>query len=150
MGLVQFVINTGGSQPADLEVLSAHLWLLVKTRGPRRRGRKVVLKVFEVTEGGQTLLTYLKTRVRKTSWHKLSLPISLIQRLLAPPQGKLKLRIACRRCGRRIKVVLPKHRKHLNAIKSSLRQLKTRHKSTGKKKLPFLVINTRVKTIRHS
>ncbi|XP_041367488.1 uncharacterized protein LOC121382076 [Gigantopelta aegis] len=148
-GLVQFVINTGNHHD-DLEVLSAHLWLLIKKRGTRKRGRKIVLKVFQVTGDGQTLLTYLRTRVKKTRWQKLSLPISLIQQLLAPPQGKLKLRIACKRCGRRIKVVLPKHKKHVNAIRSPLRQLKSsRHKSKGKKRLPFLVINTRVKKIRH-
>ncbi|KAK6166471.1 hypothetical protein SNE40_023153 [Patella caerulea] len=146
--ILQFVINTGSNQ-THLEVVSAHLWLLVKKRKSKKNSKTIVLKVFKIQHKHKSQLTYLRTRVKKTRWQKLSLPISLVQELVKPPQGRLQLKIECRRCGRAVKIVLPK-RGSKNKTGSQIPPVRTlRHrkmKINGRSRpRPFLVINTLVK-----
>ncbi|XP_071112015.1 uncharacterized protein [Haliotis cracherodii] len=142
--ILEFVLDTSRKRK-ELEVLSANLWVLVKKRGKTKKGKRIVLKVFQLKDKGLVLLTYLRTKVKKTRWQKLSLPISLIQTLVEPPLSTLKLRIDCRRCGREVKLVLPRNRnwgKRRKARRPSPRGLRT---NTPAKRRPFLHIFTRVK-----
>ncbi|ESO97069.1 hypothetical protein LOTGIDRAFT_174638 [Lottia gigantea] len=142
--LLQFVIHIG-EQKSNLEVVSAHLWLVVRKRGNKKTNKTIVIKVFKVQDKKKSQLTYLRTHVKKTRWQKLSLPISVVQELLNPNEGRLKLKIECKRCGRSVKLVVPKgsKRKRTKFLPTArslrLRSLQRRHR-------PFLVINTRIRT----
>ncbi|KAK7489593.1 hypothetical protein BaRGS_00019227 [Batillaria attramentaria] len=63
--------------------------------------KKAVVRILLVeADGRKKLLTYLRTSVKKTHWHKLSLPVGLVQQYLQQNNPTLTLMLRCSRCGR--------------------------------------------------
>lgn len=89
---------------------------------------KAVLRVILVSENGtKQLMTYLRTKVKVTHWLKVRLPVSVIQQQLRASQSTLTLMIRCGRCGRDVRMVLPK------AARSSDRRAKRKGRKRRKK-----------------
>lgn len=162
--VVSFVIDNN-SRPGPLEAMSADLWIRVfvrkrKNRRRKSRGKKIKLHVVRVNGTGsrKDILTTLMTRVKKTRWQKLDLPITFIQSLLDSRQHILQLRINCEACGRRIQPILnykwKRFRRRRKKVKRDNRNKNKANKLTSKRrkrlrdfrnqaKPPFLVIRTR-------
>lgn len=162
--VLSFTIDVS-SKPKEIEAVSAHLWILMRKRKRgRSRGRKVILRVMKVpNQKDQNFhyLTALRTRVKKTRWQKISLPVTLIQSMLDSEDKALNLRISCKHCGRMVRPVLfrrdnktlmknGKVRKRKGGKRRRRRRrMRMRNKRTNENNRiqPFLVISTRY---RHS
>ncbi|XP_060076809.1 uncharacterized protein LOC132556414 [Ylistrum balloti] len=160
--VLSFTIDVTNN-PGPLEALSAHLWILMRKRKRKNnRGKKIFLEVLRKDDDdtGHEVLTSLITRVKKTRWQKVSLPVTFIQSLLDSNKRRLQLRIRCRRCGKVVRPVLFRKHKNLKRKSQKLSVPKVRKRSRQKRKLrklhrrtrkrerrtrPFLVINTRYK-----
>ncbi|XP_069111043.1 uncharacterized protein [Argopecten irradians] len=162
--VLSFTIDVTNN-PGPLEALSAHLWILMRKRKRKNnRGKKIFLDVLRIDEDdiGHEVLTSLITRVKKTRWQKVSLPVTFIQSLLDSNKRRLRLRIRCRKCGKVVRPVLFK--KHKNLKRKSQKNIlqKERKRSHQKRRAakmrrlhrrsrkneripPFLVISTRYK-----
>ncbi|XP_021353517.1 uncharacterized protein LOC110450363 [Mizuhopecten yessoensis] len=162
--VLSFTIDVTNN-PGPLEALSAHLWILMRKRKRKNnRGKKIFLEVLSIddNDADYEVLTSLITRVKKTRWQKVSLPVTFIQSLLDSNTRRLRLRITCRRCGKVVRPVLFK--KHKNLRKKSRRKTLKKEKRRSHQKRqaaemrrlnrrsrrheripPFLVISTRYK-----
>lgn len=155
--MLQFSINLDSHQ-GSLEAVSAHLWVLVqrRRRKSRSKGKKIMLVISSVDDSDtKTVLTALRTRVRKTRWQRISLPRTLVQSFL-DSERTLHLKIACQDCGNLVRPILvaQKETKRLRS-KSQIhskgtkkRRRNKRHRSRrfkNKSSGPFLVIYTRYK-----
>jgi hypothetical protein len=91
-----------------MKAVSAHLWILVSRCKTKSRGKKILLKVSEVNSVGQRTnrLTSLRTRVKKTRWQRISLPLTLVQHLLETSRRTLQLRVTCIGCGKVVRPVI--------------------------------------------
>lgn len=131
-----------------------------KRKRGRSRGRKVILRVMKVPNQKNEkfhYLTALRTRVKKTRWQKISLPVTLIQSMLDSKDNALNLRISCKHCGRMVRPVLfqrenknfkngkIRKRKGKGKGKRRRRRRRMRNKRTNENNRiqPFLVISTR-------
>lgn len=142
------------NNPGPLEAIKAHLWILVKQRRKAKKiGKRIWLRVLQVndTNNTQHYLTSIRTRVKKTRWQKISLPVTLIQSMIDNEQHELKLKISCKKCGKIVRPVLhrKKRKRHLRERQKKNRKLKKANsrKSRRLKRTesvqPFLVISTR-------
>lgn len=135
-----------------------------KRKRGRSKGRKVILRVMKVPNQKNEkfhYLTALRTRVKKTRWQKISLPVTLIQSMLDSKNKSLNLRISCKFCGRMVRPVLFRRRnKQTLTVKNGKirrgkkrrrrrrRRGRMRNKTNENNRIqPFLVISTRY---RHS
>lgn len=157
--VLSFSIDVSSKSKEYIEAVSAHLWILMRKRKRgRSRGRKVILRVMKVPNQKDEkfhYLTALRTRVKKTRWQKISLPVTLIQSMLDSKDNALNLRISCKHCGRMVRPVLfrrenkslknGKVRKRKKKGKRRRRRRRMRNKRTnGNNRIqPFLVISTR-------
>lgn len=133
-----------------------------KRKRGRSRGRKVILRVMKVPNKKDEqfhYLTALRTRVKKTRWQKISLPVTLIQSMLDSKDNALNLRISCKHCGRMVRPVLFRREDKIKNLKNGKirkrkgkgkgkrrrRRRRMRNKRTnGNNRIqPFLVISTR-------
>jgi hypothetical protein len=161
--VLSFTIDVS-SKAREIEAVSAHLWILMRKRKRgRSKGRKVILRVMKVPNQMDEkfhYLTALRTRVKKTRWQKISLPVTLIQSMLDSKDKSLNLRISCKYCGRMVRPVLFRRRNKQNlTVKNGKirkgkkkrrrrRRGRMRNKSNENNRIqPFLVISTRY---RHS
>ena len=153
--------------------MSAHLFILLrKRRRKMRKGKLVTLQVQKIPDNSSSydFLTIVRTRVKKTRWQKISLPVTLIQSMLDSKNRSLQLRIICKRCGKAVKPVLRRsdgrkfrrRNRKRNKIgktnkskgnkkrkvrgkqkKRKIRHLRSRKSRGGQSIRPFLVISTR-------
>lgn len=159
--VLSFSIDVSTKPKEYIEAVSAHLWILMRKRKRgRSRGRKVILRVMKVPNQKDEkfhYLTALRTRVKKTRWQKISLPVTLIQSMLDSKDNALNLRISCKHCGRMVRPVLFRRenknlkngkirkRKGKGKGKRRRRRRRMRNKRTNENNRiqPFLVISTR-------
>lgn len=98
------------------------------------RPATTILRVVLVSENGtRTPMTYLRTKVKVTHWQKVRLPVSMIQQQLQSSNSTLTLLIRCGRCGRSVKMSLPK-RTRSKGGKSKRRKRKRKRQRGGKEK----------------
>ncbi|XP_062613615.1 uncharacterized protein LOC134275334 isoform X2 [Saccostrea cucullata] len=156
--VLSFTIDVS-TKPRQIEAVSAHLWILMRKRKRgRSKGRKVILRVMKVPNQKEEkfhYLTALRTRVKKSRWQKISLPVTLIQSMLDSKDKALNLRISCKFCGRMVRPVLfrrenknltMKNGKTRRGKKRRRRRRRMRNKKTNNENnriQPFLVISTR-------
>ncbi|KAK3109045.1 hypothetical protein FSP39_021782 [Pinctada imbricata] len=159
--VLTFTVNVNNNQ-GTLEALGAHLFILLRKRRRKpRRGKTITLQVMKVADNSSNydFLTIVRTRVKKTRWQKISLPVTLIQSLLESNRKTLQLKVMCKRCGKSVKPVLKRGtgRNRLRRRRGKLKKKKQRksrkNKRKNKKKTrsgktrdsirPFLVISTR-------
>ncbi|XP_033762822.1 uncharacterized protein LOC117344248 [Pecten maximus] len=162
--VLSFTIDVTNN-PGPLEALSAHLWILMRKRKRKNnRGKKIFLDVLRIDDNdtGHEVLTSLITRVKKTRWQKVSLPVTFIQSLLDSNRRRLRLRIRCRKCGKVVrpvlfkkhknlkrkshKRILPKERKRSHQKRRAAKMRRLNRRSRKRERIPpFLVISTRYK-----
>lgn len=147
------------NNPGPLEAIKAHLWILVKQRKKGKiRGKKIWLRVLQLndTNNTQHYLTSIRTRVKKTRWQKIALPVTLIQSMIDNNEHELKLKIACKKCGKIVRPVLQR-KQHRRRLRKGRRNNRKRKKDGSRKRRrlkktdsvqPFLVISTRYR-VRH-
>ncbi|XP_061185666.1 uncharacterized protein LOC133193741 [Saccostrea echinata] len=155
--VLSFTIDVS-TKPKQIEAVSAHLWILMRKRKRgRSKGRKVILRVMKVPNQKDEkfhYLTALRTRVKKSRWQKISLPVTLIQSMLDSKDKALNLRISCKYCGRMVRPVLfrredknltMKNGKTRRGKKRRRRRRRMRNRKTNENNRiqPFLVISTR-------
>ncbi|XP_071158646.1 uncharacterized protein [Mytilus edulis] len=144
------------NNPGPLEAIKAHLWILVKQRKQgRTRGKKIWLRVSQIndTNNINQYLTSIRTRVKKTRWQKIALPVTLIQSMIDNHEHALKLKISCKKCGKMVRLVLQRkrHRKRRHKGKNKTHKNRTTRKKRNRRPKnndsvqPFLVISTRYK-----
>ncbi|KAK3589588.1 hypothetical protein CHS0354_043047 [Potamilus streckersoni] len=143
----------------NTKAVGAHLWILVHRKRHARRGnkgKKIFLQVSEVNINSVThtnhteILTYLRTRVKKTRWQKVSLPLSIAHSVVEQKNKTLNLKVTCFGCGRLVQLIL---HEESNEISDSSGNKRRKHKKTMKRLRnsrtmatnPFLVICTRHK-----
>jgi hypothetical protein len=152
-----FTINVRNT-PGPLEAMKVNLWILVKQRKRgRTRGKKIWLQVSQIDDDNKTqhYLTSIRTRVKKTRWQKIGLPVTHIQSMLDDNQHELKLKILCKKCGKVVRPVLQRKRSHRKRrhkgkpnkhrkVKNSVNKRHRSYKHSDSIQ-PFLVISTRFK-----
>ncbi|KAK3609323.1 hypothetical protein CHS0354_026244 [Potamilus streckersoni] len=97
---------------AEEVLVQVDLWVYIKVKKMKRKetnrnkrkrnGRR--LKIVATSKGQN--LSILSVRVRKSKWHKIQLPLSLIQKILVNPDKNLILCLTCSRCNKRYTLVL--------------------------------------------
>ncbi|KAL3831519.1 hypothetical protein ACJMK2_023260 [Sinanodonta woodiana] len=103
---------TKANVTAEEVLVQVDLWVYIKVNKMKRKetkrnnrkknGRR--LKIAATSE--RQKLSILSVRVKKSKWHKLQLPLSLIQTSLVSPDKNLILCLTCSRCNKRYKLVL--------------------------------------------
>lgn len=159
--VLSFSIDVSTKPKEYIEAVSAHLWILMRKRKRgRSRGRKVILRVMKVPNKKDEkfhYLTALRTRVKKTRWQKISLPVTLIQSMLDSKDNALNLRISCKHCGRMVRPVLFRREDKTKNLKNGKirkrkgkgkrrrrrRRMRNRRTNENNRIQPFLVISTR-------
>ena len=166
--VLQFNIYSKGDHS---KIVEAYLWLFIKKRqrlSVRAKGRRIIIHVYEINPetGNETLMTSLKTRIKKSQYQKIVLPV---QRLSAYTNSKmssskniangkkgtkadasgsggvtggrpinvLRLRITCERCGRKMRPMLLYKSRRKKRPSDRLRFLRMRQLNKDK---PFLII----------
>ncbi|KAJ8314400.1 hypothetical protein KUTeg_008961 [Tegillarca granosa] len=167
--VLQFKIDVGNDKSL-LKAISSHLWIRIKKRRrakSRSKGKKIFLQISRIhyNDSGYDFLTRIRTRIKKTRWQKISLPITLVQSILDSPERTLKLRIECRKCNREVQPVLTmkssKRRKEKRRNNRRRRRFKRKRKTSGYRsrnkpfgknvsKGPFLITRYTLKaSLRH-
>ena len=153
-------------QDSDVEPIGASLLLYINRRRKIKkggRGKKIMLTVTDHDERANSdeILTYLRTRVKRRRWKKLSLPLSVAQKFLDSGERGLSLKVNCLGCGRLVQLVFysstdarkskkGKRKRHGDRtnrqVGSSVRKSKkkARRKQTMSAR-PILVISTRTR-----
>ena len=149
-------------QTEEIEAVGASLLLYIDRRRKIKRGgrgKKILLTVTEYEQKGnyEDILTYLRTRVKKRRWKKISLPLSVARKFLDSGDHGLSLKVNCTGCGRLVQLVFSnnshahrsKDRKQRHGRKRSKASKRKNRKSTRRKEntatRPILVISTRPK-----
>lgn len=162
--VLQFNIYSKGEQS---KIVEAYLWLFIKKRQRvpvRAKGRRIIIHVYEINPetGNETLMTSLKTRIKKSQYQKIVLPVQRLSAYTADrissmtlpdikkgtkndvsPSAKatgvnaLRLRITCERCGRKIRPMLLYKSRRKKRPSDRLRFLRTRRLNKDK---PFLIL----------
>lgn len=153
-----------------LEVRKANLLVRVKyprqpkIRGQRRKRnkkRKISLYLSTIKDNDkpdQLITSIEKAKIRKTTWFKLKLPEHLIQSVYDSDQNFLRLHIRCKGCKKGAKLVLvqrnrqPRITKNLRFLRlkghlKSKKKKSRRTKRTLSRTRPFLILDTKVKTL---
>ena len=144
----------------DVEPVGASLLLYINRQRKIRKGgkgKKIILSVTDYDEKSRSeeILTYLRTRVKKTRWKKLSLPLSVAQKFLNSGDRGLSLKVNCIGCGRLVQLVfLNSNNSHHSKKRKRKRQKETAgekrrrkpRRTRGRRNItarPILVISTR-------
>lgn len=147
------------SSEENVQVLSANMFVLVrykkKNREHKNPMKRVTLRVIQLPENNSStnmlLLTELQVEVRHTRWQKLILPTSLIQENINNHVSSVSFLVTCDNCGGDIQPILlyKKSSKRASPTKAP-RKNKPRRQKRRKlyKRRPFIIINTRVRTVR--
>ena len=140
-----------------MEAVGASLLLYIDRRRKIRKGGKGKKILLTVTDNDkesnyEEILTYLRTRVKRRRWKKLSLPLSVAKTFLDSGDRGLSFKVNCVGCGRLVQVVFSntphtrkskdrkQQRRHGSGNKSKSRRRKDRASTR-----PILVISTRPK-----
>ena len=116
----------------DITPVGASLLLHIHRRRKIRKGgkgKKIILSVTDHDEQSTSkdILTYLRTRVKKSRWKKLSLPLSVAQKFLNSGERGLSLRVNCAGCGRLVQLVFS----NLNTPQKSQKRKRKRKKEAA-------------------
>ena len=158
--MINFKYHSHGSS-TNIEPVGASLLLHIHRRRKIRKGgkgKKIVLSVTDHDEKSTSneILTYLRTRVKKSRWKKLSLPLSVAQKFLNSGDRGLSLRVNCAGCGRLVQLVFSnsnsshksqqKRRKRKEIVDGNQRKRRKSHRNRQRRNIstrPILVISTR-------
>ena len=105
-----------------------HLYVkMTKKAMKRRRKKKIVIKIstWDSIKDRKRVIARLKIRPKASKWHRISLPLSVLNKLQKQNKRTLEICIECKRCNRRIKVTF---------LKKERRKKKLRNKKTKKSK----------------
>ncbi|PVD30756.1 hypothetical protein C0Q70_10031 [Pomacea canaliculata] len=104
-------------RPDSTGVAKVNLWVYIwnkrnknnRQRRKSKKGRLIKIRVFQIDERSPKgkRIAELRKHVQSSNWHRLSLPVSLVQSLPASENGTLKLRIRCKRCNHHTHLVMP-------------------------------------------
>lgn len=167
--VVQFNIY---SKDDYTQIVNVYLWVFIKKRqklSVRPKGRRIIIHVYEIDAdtGNETLMTSLKTRIKKSQYQKIMLPVQRLSAYMKDTQSAaknvsrtrkvkkgdtkapagqahdstvsvLRLRITCERCGRKIRPMLLYKARRKKRPSDRLRFLRTRRLNKDK---PFLIIH---------
>ena len=103
----------GSNNHINEEAVGASLLLYVNRRRKmkkRGKGKKIFLQISKLRpeNGTWESLTFLRTRVKKRRWKRISLPVSVAQQLLDSDNRSLDLKVKCIGCGRLVQLVFKK------------------------------------------
>ena len=108
---------------SDSEITRADLWILVwrkekkhkkknfRQLRKRRKGKLIRIRIYSVMNKESTKVAELRTKVQKTKWYKISLPISLLKNLESSQKQLMVLRVECKRCNRKTQIIFPRRPK---------------------------------------
>ncbi|KAL8611947.1 hypothetical protein ACOMHN_034076 [Nucella lapillus] len=111
--------------------LYVYVWKRREARRPRRnrrrpRKRLIKIRVFQV-EGRSRKgkrIAELRKNVHSSQWHRLSLPVSVVHSMWKVNNGTLKLRVRCKRCFRKVQLILPADAVKCNRQRARRQKLK--------------------------
>ncbi|XP_076461573.1 uncharacterized protein LOC143294045 [Babylonia areolata] len=117
--VLEFELNRNRTSNMPDTMAKVNLYLYVwkqresrRSRRNRRRSKRhrfIRLRVFQVNERNRKKkrIAELRKRVHRSHWHRLSLPVSLVQSMWQAHNGTLKLRVKCKRCSDKVRLVMP-------------------------------------------
>ncbi|XP_046380637.1 inhibin beta A chain-like isoform X2 [Haliotis rufescens] len=110
--LLKFTINKSGEDQASVVTrvnLWIHVWQREKKRQARRKrkGKMIRISVYNNSSKDDKVIAELRTRIQGTNWFRISLPISLVRNLEMSQNSTIILRVECKRCNRKTRLMLP-------------------------------------------
>ncbi|XP_046564311.1 inhibin beta A chain-like isoform X1 [Haliotis rubra] len=148
-----------------------HVWQKEKKRQARRKrkGKMIRISVYNNSSKDDKVIAELRTRIQSTDWFRISLPISLVRNLEMSHNSTIILRVECKRCNKKTRLMLPqmpkrkckKNKKRRNKGKKGGKHGR-KSKAMGRKRgcgtprnypptvstqrLPFMIIEQRYKS----
>ncbi|XP_064648201.1 inhibin beta B chain-like [Lineus longissimus] len=152
---LQFTFSKDEITRGDLDVTSAHLWILLRYKKPkftRRKPRRVLLTVSKMTQDGRTgeIVASFPVTSKHSRWQKLTIPVEVIQEMFKELNTKIRFLVSCAGCDTEVEPVLVKRKSRRPRSRSRGRRFRPRRKNKLNKRRPFLIIRTHVKkSARH-